>query len=106
MSLDTLRKVEADIVRAIIAEALRLGYRISVSDGEELIEESSNAYAILKECAGADENMLYFSKDYKTCGAVWIIYGEGATCIADYTDNTHMQAIMAPAEAIVRAALN
>ncbi len=103
MSLDTLRnKVEADIVRAIIAEALRLGYLVSVDDWEGcVLKESDHAPAIVDACARTDMNRLTFHQrrahKLVTVGSVLVVYGEGAYCIADYTYNAHLHDILRPA---------
>ena len=108
MSLDTLRKIEADIVRAIIAEALRLGYLISVDDEEGCaLKASDHAPAIVDACAHTGMDRLTFhlhnGRKLVVIGSVLVVYGEGAECIADYTDNDHLQAIMRPALRIAYA---
>jgi hypothetical protein len=104
MSLSRLRnKVEARIVRAIVSDALKMGYTVSVYDGEEFaIERSSNRSAILAECAATDEDRLYFTRNGQTkaIGVVWIIYGEGDTCMTDWTDTDEVNAILKRANKI------
>jgi hypothetical protein len=98
MSLSRLRnKIEATIVRAIVTDALKLGYSVSVYDGEEFgIENSTDRKAILAECAATDEDRLYFTPvgQTKATGVVWIIYGEGDTCLTDWTDTPEMNEIL------------
>lgn len=106
MSLNKLfNKIEARIVRAIVTDALKLGYSVSVYDGEYAewaIENSTDRKAILAECAATDEDRLYFTPNGQTkaTGVVWIIYGEGDTCVTDYTDTPEMEAILKRANKI------
>lgn len=106
MSLSKLfNKIEARIVRAIVTDALKLGYTVSVYDSEAYtwaLEDSTDRKAILAECAATDEERLYFTipGQKRAMGMVWIIYGEGDTCVTDYTDNAEMEAILKRANKI------
>jgi hypothetical protein len=111
VSLSKLRnKIEATIVRAIIGEAIRLGYGVSVDCGDDDEAASAIVYTdrsrALAECASTDEDRIYFHQDGKCVGGVWIIYGEGATCMTDWHDTPAMNEILAKAIAIVDKALD
>lgn len=104
MSLSKLfNKIEARIVRAIVSDALKLGFSVSVYDGEEFaIERSTDRSKILAECAATDTDHLYFTPvgQTKATGMVWIIYGEGETCVTDWTDTPEVNAILKRANKI------
>lgn len=84
MNLETRIKIERDIARRVVNDALSAGHSITVNDGEEdVLIKSIDASAILKAMFSTDEDRLFFNK-----GWVYFIYGnDGYDVISDYTTN-------------------
>lgn len=83
---------EAQVARMLVNAALRDGYALSVSDGEEwTVERSRSEAEILDALAttGGDVVRLW-TQDGATRGWFYLVYGnaeDGSELIADYTDN-------------------
>lgn len=93
---------EAQVARMLVNAALRDGYALSVSDGEEwTVERSRNEAQILDALAttGGDVVRLWTqdgatpdgsNAGMRTLGWFYLVYGnaeDGSELIADYTDN-------------------
>lgn len=86
--MSAVRFVEKIIVRKCIAELLRNGFTISVSDGEEtVLKWSLDAKAIFAAMFTTDEDRLHMHRGAFR-GWVQFIYGNnGWDVINDYTTN-------------------
>lgn len=85
-------KIEEQIAKRVIKDALAAGFKLSVFDSDEItLEKSSDADEIFKAMFTSDDDRLYFYKegvDDGYFGWVWFIYGNsGWDVISDYTTN-------------------
>ncbi|MQX49642.1 hypothetical protein [Sinorhizobium medicae] len=90
-------RTEQRIVGALIRKALKLGYLVSVYDGEEwALRKSSDYEAITAEVAATDETTLRFrlSIGEGLVGSVWLIHGNAEDVICDHTDNEATAALV------------
>ena len=82
---------EAQAARMLVNAALREGYALSVSDGEEwTVNRSRNEAAILDALATTGGDVVRLWKGERTYGWFLLVYGnaeDGSELIADYTDN-------------------
>jgi len=99
---------EAKICGSVVDEALRRGLLVSVYDGEEwTLKASANRDAISEVVGITCETVLVFRDPAKLdhgqpsrVGKVFLVHGNGCDVISDYTDNSEMAAILAPASAV------
>lgn len=98
--------VERRIVDLVITEALKRGWFVSVSDGEEwTVKKSADYGEITAMIAATDETKLAFHKhpdgaDGFIClGWVYLVHGNDEDVIADYSDNDDMSALAGEATA-------
>jgi len=86
------------IVRRIIKDALAQGYALNLSnggDGMELPAPTTKFKEIDAACYATDDEHLYFYKDGKRVGWVWLIYANSSwEVITDYTANDATEAIL------------
>lgn len=98
------RTWERSIVRAIIRNALALGYSVSVYNGGEKAEihKATKFADIFTACMATDEETLsFFNAEGKRVGWVFLVYGNGGhDAICDYGDNEITRTILASAEAL------
>lgn len=88
MSVKMRQEVERKIATAVITDALKVGYIISVDNGEEETQPTSNPNSILKAMFTTDEDTLHLWKAGKRFGWVVFIYGnDGWDVISDYSTN-------------------
>jgi hypothetical protein len=82
-----VQEAERKIARKIIKDAVAADLSIDVFDGDEFaLEKSTDAEAIIGAMFSTDDDRLYFWKDGKQVGMVWLIYGNsGHDVISDYT---------------------
>lgn len=88
---------ERAIVDRIIRDALRRGYLITVSDGEEVALRWCNNYeSITAEVAATDMTTLTLFPDShaKAIGNIFLIHGNGGDVVGDYTDNPEVAAVV------------
>jgi hypothetical protein len=90
MNIKFRQAVERHLVRQFIRDAIRLGFTLSVDDGEDgyFIERSSDPKAVLKACLQMDEDRIYVYPKGSTdrVGWVYFVYGnEGFDVLSDYT---------------------
>lgn len=80
---------ERRMVRALIKEALLLGYSVSVHDGDNfVIKKSKDQKEILKTMYSTDEDMIYLYEEETRVGWFHLVYGNyGWDVISDHTDN-------------------
>lgn len=95
MALSEVQPIERKLAKALVDEALKMGYIISVNDGEKWVARSQNRRPILKALASTDSDTLRFENIYgQYMGFVWLIWGNGEDLISDYTDNADMGALV------------
>lgn len=81
------RRMEHDIVSALIKAAIADGYSISVYDGDAYhIKKSTDMGNIIDALFSVDEEYLHLAKEGSSGGVVMLVYGnDGWDVIADYT---------------------
>ncbi|MDR3502944.1 MAG: hypothetical protein P4L79_10200 [Legionella sp.] len=108
MHVATRQKIEKAIAKKIVESALILGYSISIDNGsdfdEELeLENSTNQKEVEKHLFLTDQDTVYFYKEGKCFGAVFLVYGNtGYDVIADYSDNDTAKLILKEAEELAK----
>lgn len=91
--------LEQQIARAIVEDAVKAGYAISVHEGEDwAIIRSGDAEAIIKELGSTGEDTVHFYElvdgSVKHVGWVQIIWGNGCDLISNIAgDNDALDAI-------------
>jgi hypothetical protein len=92
-------KEEAVVARRLVRKALKLGYTVSVNDGEEwTVKKSSDRMTILCALASTGEDFLKFrNADGEAIGTMMLVYqnGPGDELIADYSANDAMDRLFA-----------
>lgn len=83
---------EMTVVARLVDAALRDGYRLSVSDGEEwTVQRSRDASEVLRALGTTDADIIrLWDEDGATHGMFYLVYGndpDGSEVIADHTDN-------------------
>ena len=82
---------EAQVARMLVNAALRDGYALSVSDGEEwTVARSRNEAEILNALATTGGDVVRLWKGERTLGWFYLVYDnceDGSELIADCTDN-------------------
>lgn len=89
-------EIEQKIAKQIITDAIAAGYLISVDDGGEVvIKRSRNKAEIVAAMFSTDSDTLTIRKaDGTRVGAIFLVYGNGADVISDYTDNSEIQRLL------------
>lgn len=102
MSLDKLyHQVEKRIMTALVEAALAKGYSIVIDNGEEEHPASTDRQTILNNMAHTDEEwMRIYAADGKAVGTIFTVYGEGNTCITDYSDCPEIEVLVKATENI------
>lgn len=101
---DWLTGIERDVIDDLIREALMQGARISVYDGEEwALSRSTDYRRITSEIAATDETTICLRKPDETgalrrIGTVFLVHGNGAEVVSDYTDVPEVARIVMAAE--------
>ena len=96
------QRIERNIVRKIVGNALRAGYRINIhngGDGLELKGSTDSMEVMMKELFATDEEHIIFYEHGRRIGYVFLIYGNGnmgLDVVADYADNPKIRAIVDP----------
>jgi hypothetical protein len=96
MTLETRKRLERQIARATIKEALAAGYTLGVFDCEEItLENCADARKVFAAMFTTDDDKLLFYRDGKRVGWVWFVYGNsGHDVVCDYT--TNLDAVLEP----------
>lgn len=105
--MNDLPKNERDVIGAVLDEAAARGLLVAVHDGEEwACGPVAAPYGDARAAVGAtDETRLRFrdpaalDADGKPgrVGDLWLVHGNGADVLADWSDNPAMAALVAPA---------
>ncbi|CAH2399605.1 hypothetical protein [Mesorhizobium escarrei] len=87
-----MNRTEQRIVGAIIRKALKVGYLVSVYDGEEwALVKSTNYEAITAEVAATDATTLRFRlSGGDSVGTVFLVHGNDEDVVCDHSDNEAM----------------
>jgi hypothetical protein len=83
-------KMERAIISRLVKDGLKLGYVVSVCDGEEWTVKKSKSYkAVMNAIQTTDEDILRFRKENgELVGSFYMVYGnDGYDVISDYSDN-------------------
>lgn len=113
MSVNVLSPIERKIIRSLLDAAAARGLLVSVYDGEEWTLTASDSRPAIEAAMGTTESdTLRFRKpglgaDGKpeSIGSVVLVYGNEDDLISDYSDNPETQALVASADANLRAVL-
>lgn len=109
MSLQSLPVDERRIISALLNSALSAGFVVSVYDGEEWALSCSDSLPRLADLIAAtdcttlrfrDPATLNDSGKPSSVGSVFLVHGNGADVISDYSDNSATRALIGPASAI------
>lgn len=100
-ALDRRIAGEKAVARAAVRQAIKLGYVVSLYDGEEWSVKGSNSeQEVMANLYATDEEVLSFrdNKEMRVIGKIWLVYGNSASeVMSDWSDNEQMAKIMAPA---------
>ena len=98
------QKIEKAIVRRVIRDALKAGYKLNISNGGDGYElpEPTDKYKVANEAMFAtDEEHLYFFKEGKRIGWVFFVYGNsGWDVMCDNVDNPEVNEILKGGEEV------
>lgn len=109
MALCNLPSDERAIISAVLDAALSRGLRVSVCDGEEWQLTGSDSLPAISSCVGlTDATTLRFRDPSRfdargkpaAVGSVFLVHGNGRDVMADWSDNSGMAALLAPALAL------
>ena len=81
------KKIEKQIVKQFVGDAIKAGYAISLDNGGDGFEfkDATDVNFVMGEMFATDEERVYLSKDGKQCGVVHMVYGnDGWDVMADY----------------------
>lgn len=97
--------VERQISAQIVDDALKAGYTVSVSDGEEFtVVRSTDREVILGAMATTDQDVLVFRDDAGAkIGWVQLIWGNDHELISNSSVGGEIEALLAGAEALASA---
>lgn len=102
-ALNTRIADEKRAVKKIVEAAIRLGYMVSLYDGEEYtVKRSTDKKAILAAIYTTDMDRLYFrvKATGEQVGSVLLVYGNSASeVMADWSDCDEVNTILADAKA-------
>lgn len=83
-------KNDRTVVTAIIRNAIKRGWNISVNDGEEwVVRRSNNENEISAAMFSTDEDYLKVYADGQLIGSVYLVWGNDGECLADYSCGKH-----------------
>jgi hypothetical protein len=88
---------ERQIIRALCAHCIKVGFMLSYNDGEEwAVKLSRDLKAIMEHVGSTDEATITIrDNNGERIGGVSLVYGnDGYDVIADYTVNDQMEEIM------------
>lgn len=95
---------EKSVIRAAVRNGIKLGYTVSVYDGEAwAVRNSSSVKEVTEAIQSTDEDSIKFNKmgaDGKrvSVGSVYAVYGNSAgEVIADHSVSVELETILAPA---------
>lgn len=91
--------IEIEILTAVVDEALRQGFSISVYDGGEHFTATTDRATLLDQLFNTDEDVIFLYQNNEQIGWVKFVYGnDGWDVVSDYT--TNLESIMGPANAL------
>lgn len=95
--------MEKAIALQLVTDAIAAGYTIDVWNGGDEAEATrlDNVAAVTKELMHTDEDKLVIRKaDGQAIGWVYLVYGNGADVITDYTANEETRSVCRRAEVL------
>jgi hypothetical protein len=103
MNIHTRIAIEKAIYARIVQDALIMGYRVSVYNGDDHkkyeLEQSSDYFDIIGAGYATDYDKLYFHNHIGQAGWVFLVYGnDGWDLINDYVATPEIEAILKGAE--------
>lgn len=96
------QRIERNIVRKIVGNALRAGYRLNIhngGDGMELPGPTDSMDLLMRELFATDEEHLIVYENGQRIGFIFMIYGNGnmgLDVVSDYADKPKIRAIVEP----------
>lgn len=95
---------EKSVIRAAVSNGIKLGYTVSVYDGEAwAVRNSASVVEVVDAIQSTDADSIKFNKmgaDGKrvSVGTIYAVYGNSAgEVLADWTDSPEFETILAPA---------
>lgn len=95
---------EKSVIRAAVRNGIKLGYTVSVYDGEAwAVRNSSSVKEVIEAIQSTDEDSIKFNKmgaDGKrvSVGTIYAVYGNSAgEVIADHSESVELETILVPA---------
>ena len=109
MDIKHRRSLERRIIRAVVNDALKQGYTVTVYDGQGpdalALDKSTRQADIMAAIMSTDEDLMVFHKDGRRAGVIYFVYGnDGYDVICDHTANDATYAIIKRADEIARKA--
>ena len=95
ISFDAFRDERETAARLILA-ALAAGFTVSVCDGEAWpVKRSTDALEIARGLASTEMDILKLRRaDDSVAGMIWLIWGNGADLVSDYTDADAIESVI------------
>lgn len=93
ISVEKRQQIERRVVRSLAVELIDAGYVLSVNDGEEVHQRTTNVDTILEQVFAVDESHIHvhasmLSPNSAMEGWFYIVLGnDGWDAICDYTTN-------------------
>lgn len=100
-ALDRRINGEKAVVRAAVRNAIKLGFTVSLYDGEEwAVKRSNSEREVMAEIYATDlETLAFRTRDGKLIGNLYLVYGNSAgEVMSDWTDTEAMNTLLAPAK--------
>jgi hypothetical protein len=96
MTFSYCSATERKIAKALVRRALKMGYSITVHDGEEVValKTSQDEKAIFAAMNSTDSDTLIFFVGDRRVGHAWLVYGNEDYLISDWSDNAEIDAIV------------
>ena len=100
MDVKLRNEIEKQIVERIVTDAVKMGFRLSVYDGEDVVlKRSMDISKIMDALMNTDHDEIkFYDNETKYIGWVTLIYGNaGYDVIADYSMNPKIETIISGA---------
>ena len=95
MTFSYCSATERNIAKALVRRALKMGYSVSVHDGEEVtMHRSSSEHEIFPSMNSTDSDTLIFFVGDRRVGHAWLVWGNEGDLVSDWSDNMETDAIV------------
>lgn len=93
-----MEKGEQAVARRLVKSALKMGYRVSVHDGEDWSPPSDEFFVIWDDLGEMDEdNIILFDANDTRVGWIMLVWGnepDGSELISDHSSNDAIDAVV------------